>query len=165
LLLVRDVRRQGVLQQVVTQCRRDGQQQTGRCRQRRGNGTGSHQANQPGRHVGNFRHGDQQDVVVHLQLVTSPATLLGLVEGLVRGGQGAVVVELDTAVVVLVFEDQKAGDFPVLEPLRTLFVNQRWLIGTVRIDRLQQVQARHRGQGRHGGVEQGNEDQSPARRP
>src|SRR5690606_2323672 len=128
-------------------------------RQGGGNTTGSNQTDNPARHVGNFRQSQNQDVVVYSQFVTVPVSR-GF-EVLVRGWQRTIVVELDAAIAVFVLKLQQTGFFPVLEPLWTLFIGQRRLICSVRIDAFDQVQATHGSYNRSCGVEQRDAHQCP----
>ena len=102
----------------MTDCRGDRQQQTSRSGQRRRDGTRRDQADDPAWQVGDFRVGQNDDVVVHGQLVAVPATLLRSRSE----GSAGVVVHLYATVAVLVFPLDQTGTFPCLHPLRTIFV-------------------------------------------
>src|SRR5690606_17014991 len=101
------------------------------------------------------------DLVVNGQLVTVPATL--------GSGVGKVsvfvVVHLDTAIVVFVFEFHQTSFFPGLDPLRTFSVFQRRSTGAFRIHGVHQVQTSHGTYGRSSQVQHGNKHQRPASRP
>ena len=165
---------------------RDRHQQAGGGRQRRSQTTGSHQRDHPVGQQRDFRVRHHDDVGVHRQLVALPASGFGL--GRHVGVLGLVVVVLDATVAVLVLELQQTGLLPALHPLRTLLVLQA-VLGRVEVGvrlhllgihdqvagssgletdalvhRGVQVQPGHRGNGRRGGVQQGDEDQRPTRR-
>src|SRR5690606_8544588 len=121
LVLLADLRIDDRLDQVVTDGRGDGQQQTGSRGQRRRDGTCCDQTDDPARQVGDFRVGQYDDVVVDGQLVAVPAALL---RSRSEGSVG-VVVHLNTTIVVLVFKLDQTGFFPGLDPARTRFVLNR----------------------------------------
>ena len=67
---------------------------------------------------------------------------------------------LDPAVAVLVLECEQTGLFPVLEPLGPLLDHQ--VLAGLRLNGVDQVEARHAGYRRGRGVQDRDEDQRPA---
>ncbi|MNZ78441.1 hypothetical protein D3C78_970120 [compost metagenome] len=142
---------------------RDHQQQTGSGGQRGSQTTSSDQRDHPARQVGDFRVGQHDDVVIHVQLgggrtrrvshLTLAIHALAFVEGRLADERCARAV-LDLAVAVLVQPGDQTGIFPGLEPARHFGVAHPR-------NALQQVGSGEGRHGRSGGVEDGNEQQGP----
>ncbi len=124
--------------------RGDRQQQARRRGQRRGQAAGGHQGDDPVRQARDLRVGEHDDVAVDLHQLVG-RRVCGVQHG---------------AVAVLVLELQQTRGLPVPEPLRALVVLQ--VLAGLRLDGLHEVQPRHAGNGRGGGIEDGDEQQRPA---
>ena len=123
-----------------------GQQQASRCGQRRCQPTSCHQCNNPVRQSRYLRVGQYKNIVVEL-------------DQLIALGIGHI---LQATVTVFILYGQQSRLFPGPEPGRALFYLH--ILSRHGFNGLHDIEARHGGHRRRGGVQNRYEHQRPARR-